>query len=94
MLYIWIKATRAPATRSAHERRAAAPSSSPLLRDLVPPLVIFGIVMGSLYLGIATATESAALGVVAALLLRLGSRKLSWTLLQQLLPVRPRAPPA
>ncbi|WP_020680726.1 TRAP transporter large permease [Marinobacterium rhizophilum] len=36
---------------------------------LVPPLIIFGIVMGSIYFGIATATESAALGVVAALLL-------------------------
>jgi TRAP-type mannitol/chloroaromatic compound transport system permease large subunit len=34
---------------------------------LIPPLVVFGIVMGSLYFGIATATESAALGVIAAL---------------------------
>ncbi len=37
-----------------------------LLGNLVPPLVVFGIVMGSLYFGIATATESAALGVIAA----------------------------
>ena len=37
------------------------------LRYLVPPLVVFGIVMGSLYFGIATTTESAALGVIAAL---------------------------
>ncbi len=36
---------------------------------LGPPLIIFGIVMGSIYFGIATATESAALGVVVALLL-------------------------
>lgn len=35
--------------------------------NLVPPAVIFGIVMGSIYLGIATATESAALGVMTAL---------------------------
>ncbi|UTW11741.1 TRAP transporter large permease [Marinobacterium rhizophilum] len=35
--------------------------------NLIPPTVIFGIVMGSIYLGIATATESAALGVMAAL---------------------------
>ena len=38
-----------------------------LLANLVPPLVVFGVVMGSLYFGIATATESAALGVVIAL---------------------------
>ncbi len=37
------------------------------LVHLVPPLVVFGIVMGSLYFGIATTTESAALGVIAAL---------------------------
>ena len=36
---------------------------------LVPPAIIFGIVMGSIYLGIATPTESAALGVVAALVM-------------------------
>ena len=37
-----------------------------LLRHLVPPAVIFGIVMGSIYGGLATPTESAALGVIAA----------------------------
>ncbi len=38
-----------------------------LLRHLVPPFVIFLVVMGSIYGGLATPTESAALGVVAAL---------------------------
>ncbi len=37
-----------------------------LLKHLIPPLVIFGIVMGSIYGGLATPTESAALGVMAA----------------------------
>jgi tripartite ATP-independent transporter DctM subunit len=35
--------------------------------DLLPPLVIFAIIMGSIYSGWATVTESAALAVVAAL---------------------------
>lgn len=35
--------------------------------DLLPPLVIFTIIMGSIYTGWATVTESAALAVVAAL---------------------------
>jgi tripartite ATP-independent transporter DctM subunit len=39
------------------------------LVDLVPPLALFVVVMGSIYLGWATPTESAALGVVMALLL-------------------------
>jgi tripartite ATP-independent transporter DctM subunit len=37
------------------------------LPDLIPPLVIFLAVIGSIYAGFATATESAALGVIAAL---------------------------
>jgi C4-dicarboxylate transporter, DctM subunit len=37
------------------------------LPDLLPPLVIFLAVIGSIYAGLATATESAALGVIAAL---------------------------
>ncbi len=53
-----------------------------LLKDLLPPAVVFFIVMGSLYTGLATTTESAALGVVASLLFAWRSRKLSWLLLQ------------
>lgn len=36
---------------------------------LVPPFIIFLVVMGSIYLGIATPTKSAALGVVTALII-------------------------
>ena len=53
-----------------------------LLKDLIPPGVVFLIVMGSLYSGIATTTESAALGVVASLGFAWRSRKLNWALLQ------------
>jgi C4-dicarboxylate transporter, DctM subunit len=38
-----------------------------LSRFLVPPFIIFAVVMGSLYLGWATPTESASLGVILAL---------------------------
>ena len=40
-----------------------------LLAEFLPPVFIFIVVIGSIYMGWATATESAALGVVAALLL-------------------------
>jgi C4-dicarboxylate transporter DctM subunit len=53
-----------------------------LLRYLIEPLAVFGTVMGSLYLGIATATESAALGLAVAFLLVLVQGKLNWTVLQ------------
>jgi C4-dicarboxylate transporter DctM subunit len=53
-----------------------------LLKDLLPPAVVFFIVMGSLYTGLATTTESAALGVVTSMLFAWRSGKLTWKLLQ------------
>jgi tripartite ATP-independent transporter DctM subunit len=51
------------------------------LGGLIPPLVIFVIVMGSIYFGIATPTESAALGVMTALVFAAIERKLSFAML-------------
>lgn len=51
------------------QKEVAEPLAARLKRlvDLLPPLVIFGIIMGSIYTGWATVTESAALAVVVAL---------------------------
>ncbi len=51
--------------------RVGWPERMALLGEFLPPLFIFIVVIGSIYVGWATATESAALGVVAALLLTL-----------------------
>ena len=51
------------------------------LPDLIPPLVIFLAVIGSIYAGWATATESAALGVIAALGVAAWHRQLSLKML-------------
>ncbi len=53
-----------------------------LLRYLIEPLAVFGVVMGTLYTGIATATESAALGLVVAFGFLIIQRKLSLALLE------------
>jgi C4-dicarboxylate transporter, DctM subunit len=53
------------------------------LPDLIPPLVIFLAVIGSIYAGLATATESAALGVIAALGVAAWHRRLSVRMLLQ-----------
>ncbi|WP_432696566.1 TRAP transporter large permease [Marinobacterium sp. YM272] len=50
--------------------------------DLIPPLIVFLVVMGSIYLGLATATESAALGVVTALIFAGLKKRLTWPVLQ------------
>ncbi len=53
------------------------------LPDLIPPLVIFLAVIGSIYAGLATATESAALGVIAALGVAAWHRRLTLRMLLQ-----------
>lgn len=52
-----------------------------LLPDLIPPLIIFFVVIGTIYTGFATPTESAALGVVCALILAALRRRLTWVAL-------------
>ena len=47
------------------------------LKDLLPVLFIFLVVIGSIYAGLATPTESAALGVIASLLLALRYKAVS-----------------
>ena len=47
------------------------------LPDLLPPLIIFLAVIGSIYAGWATATKSAALGVIAALAIAAWNRRLT-----------------
>jgi len=51
------------------------------LPDLLPPAFIFVVVIGSIYAGFATPTESAALGVVCSLALAALRRRLTWRVL-------------
>jgi tripartite ATP-independent transporter DctM subunit len=54
-----------------------------LSRHLLPPFAIFAVVMGSIYTGMATPTESAALGVLMALALGILAGSMSWQALNQ-----------
>lgn len=53
------------------------------LVHLVPPLAIFLLVVGSIYAGVATPTEAAALGVVGALILAAFSKRLTLRMLRE-----------
>jgi tripartite ATP-independent transporter DctM subunit len=51
------------------------------LLDLVPTGILILLVLGTIYLGLATPTESAALGVVGAMFFAALNRKLTWKIL-------------
>jgi C4-dicarboxylate transporter DctM subunit len=53
------------------------------LPDLIPPVFIFLAVVGSIYAGLATATEAAALGVLAALAVAAWTRRLTLEVLRE-----------
>jgi TRAP-type mannitol/chloroaromatic compound transport system permease large subunit len=52
---------------------------------LIPPLVLIFLVLGTIFLGIATPTEGGAMGALGALLMAAGRRTLSFDLLKQAL---------
>src|SRR5699024_2498425 len=52
-----------------------------VVRCLVLPIILIGLVLGSILTGAATPTEGAAIGVVGTLLLALASRRLKWSML-------------
>ena len=79
---VWIAISSLMSGKVMREEKVPLPERIRALRHLVPPAVVFGIVMGSLYFGIATASESAALGVIAALAFTWHSGKLNLELLR------------
>ncbi|RBA23905.1 TRAP transporter large permease [Herminiimonas fonticola] len=50
---------------------------------LVPPLALIFLVLGTIFVGIATPTEGGGMGAFGALVLALMNRRLSWSLLKQ-----------
>ncbi|MCX7210420.1 MAG: TRAP transporter large permease subunit [Burkholderiales bacterium] len=50
---------------------------------LVPPLALIYLVLGTIFVGIATPTEGGGLGALGALILAVLNRRLSWDLLKQ-----------
>jgi len=50
---------------------------------LIPPLTLIFLVLGTIFMGIATPTEGGAMGATGALILAMLNRRLSWSLLKQ-----------
>ncbi|MEZ5922872.1 MAG: TRAP transporter large permease subunit [Hyphomicrobiaceae bacterium] len=69
--------------------RAPAPAVAKavlgIIADLLPPLVLIFLVLGTIFQGIATPTEGGAMGAVGALVVAILKRRLSFTLTRQAL---------
>ena len=50
---------------------------------LIPPLALIFLVLGTIFLGVATPTEGGAMGASGALIMAVARRRLSWKLLKQ-----------
>ncbi len=50
---------------------------------LIPPLILIFLVLGTIFLGVATPTEGGAMGAVGAIIMALLRRRLTWSLLKQ-----------
>jgi len=50
---------------------------------LIPPLALIFLVLGTIFVGIATPTEGGGMGALGALILAIMNRRLSWSLLKQ-----------
>jgi len=74
-LFIFLEALRRPADPA--ERRATWRERLAATPLLLPPLIVFTVVMGSIYFGLATPTEAAALGIAVALVFAFQARTLS-----------------
>ena len=74
-----------PELLPAQQQTRQAIQWSKLLAALVPPLVLIFLVLGTIFIGLATPTEAGAMGAAGALVLALVKRRLSASLLHQAL---------
>ena len=51
-------------------------------KEIIPPLLLIGVVLGSIFAGIASPSESAAIGVLGAIVLAVGKRTFSFEMLR------------
>lgn len=78
LVYAWLKPEKAPAIPEDPNAGTKAEQVIEALKAIIPPLALIIVVLGSIFTGIATPTESSALGGVGALVLAACYRQLSW----------------
>jgi tripartite ATP-independent transporter DctM subunit len=78
-----VQPTAAPALPAAARTRRGRALALRVATSLLPPLVLMFLVLGTIFLGVATPTEGGAMGATGALALALARRRLDLALLRQ-----------
>ncbi len=83
LIYTWYNKDAAPALPMDNDTDNKQQQVLRALKAILPPLLLILVVLGSIFAGIATPTESSALGGIGALLLALFYRKFSWSMVME-----------
>ncbi len=79
----WFKPHLAPALPKEEHLAVSHRMWGPVFKVLLPPLVLILLVLGSIFLGVATATEAGAIGSVGAMLLAAMNKRLTVTAVRE-----------
>ncbi|WP_305857889.1 TRAP transporter large permease [Balneatrix alpica] len=83
LVLAWWKPEAAPAMPVEEDEGTRREQIITALKAIIPPLVLILVVLGSIFAGVATPTESSALGGIGAVVLALIYRQFSWKMLFQ-----------
>ena len=81
---LWIAITGLVTPSKVPPIKTSAVSLVQVLKVLLPPLGLIGLVLGSILVGAATPTEASGVGAIGALLLAILSREMSWSRLREI----------
>lgn len=81
---LWIAITGWVAPSKVPPIKTSAVSLAQVLKVLLPPLGLIGLVLGSILVGAATPTEASGVGAIGALLLAVLRREMSWSRLREI----------
>ena len=79
--YVVVISRKNPLVAPAITLKEGTLSRAEIIKSLTPPLVLMLSVLGSIFLGIASPTESAALGALGAILIAVSRKRMRWSIL-------------
>jgi len=85
LVYAFLKPKAAPALPAEEVNIPRGELALKVVRAMIPPLILILVVLGSIFFGVATATEAGALGALGALALAAANRRMNLAVLRDVL---------